>query len=68
MNQTKLNDKQMRWKNFLSQLHFHIAHVLEKLNPMAHVLSRKPIVNTVSIAYNHDLSNMIGRYAEDEDY
>ena len=27
MTQTKLSDKQMRWANFLSQFHFHIAHV-----------------------------------------
>ena len=28
MTQTKLSDKQMRWANFISQFHFHIAHIL----------------------------------------
>ena len=41
MTQTKLSDKQMRWANFLSQFHFHIAHILGKLNPVvADALSR----------------------------
>ncbi|MCO5588884.1 hypothetical protein L7F22_042845 [Adiantum nelumboides] len=30
MTQTKLSEKQMRWANFLSQFHFHIAHVAER--------------------------------------
>ena len=29
MMQTKLSDKQMRWANFLSQFHFHIARKTE---------------------------------------
>ena len=64
----KLSDKQIRWANFLSQFHFHIAHVLGKLNPVANALSRRPMVNVVFIAYNHDLASMINNYAQDEDY
>ena len=30
MTQTKLYDKQMRWKNFSSQFYFHIADMLGK--------------------------------------
>ena len=43
MTQTKLSDKQMRWANFLSQFHFHIAHVPD-------ALSRRPRINAVTIA------------------
>ena len=59
----------MKWENFLSQFHFHIAHVPEKLNPVVvDALSRRPMVNAISIAYNHDLTSMIEKYAQDEDY
>ncbi|MCO5583735.1 hypothetical protein L7F22_037649 [Adiantum nelumboides] len=68
MTQTKLSEKQMRWANFLSQFHFHIAHVAGKKNQVANALSRRPRINAVSIAYNHDLTSMIGKYAEDSDY
>ena len=49
----------MRWANFLSQYDFHIAHVARKQNKAANTLSRRPRVNTVSIACNHDLTSMI---------
>ena len=68
MTQTKLSEKQMRWANFLSQFHFHIAHVSGKQNLVADALSRRPRVNAVSIAYHHDLTSMIEKYAEDSDY
>ena len=58
----------MRWANFLSQHHFHIAHVAGKQNKVADALSRRPRVNAISIAYNHDLTSMINKYAEDSDY
>ncbi|MCO5612729.1 hypothetical protein L7F22_066998 [Adiantum nelumboides] len=68
MTLTKLSEKQMRWANFLSQFHFHIAHVAGKKNQVADALSRRPRANAVSIAYNHDLTSMIDKYAEDSDY
>ena len=68
MTQAKLSEKQTRWENFLSQFHFHIAHVPGKLHPVADALSRRPMVNAISIAYNHDLTSMINKYAQDEDY
>ena len=66
MTQTKLSKKKMRWENFLSQFHFHIAHIHGKINPVADALSRRPMVNATSIAYNHDLISMINKYAQDE--
>ena len=68
MTQTKLLEKQMRWANFLSQFHFHFAHILGKQNPLADALSRRPRVNAVSVAYNHDLVSMIDKYANDNDF
>ena len=68
MTQTKLSEKQMRWANFLSQFHFQFAHVPGKLNPVADALSRRPRVNAVSIAFNHDLADMIEQYSGDEDF
>ena len=68
MTQTKLNDKQMRWANFLSQFHFHIAHVPGKINPVADALSRRPTVNVISIAQHHDFTSMREVYASDEDF
>ena len=35
---------------------------------VADALSRRPRVNAVSIAYNHDLISMIDKYAQDSDY
>ena len=68
MTEAKILEKQMRWANFLSQFHFHIAHIPGKVNPVADALSRRPMVNAVSIAYNHDLTSMINKYAQDENY
>ena len=58
----------MRWANFLSQIHFHIEHILGKLNPIASAFSQKPIVNVVSIAYYHNFASMIEKYAQDSDF
>ena len=55
----------MRWANFLSQYHFHIAHIVRKQNKVAKALSRRARVNAVSIACNHD---MIESYAQDSNY
>ena len=64
MMQTKMSpDKQMRWINFLSQFHFHIAHILGKHNLVANALLRRPRVNVVSITYHNDLTNMVDAYA-----
>ena len=40
LTQTKLSKKQMRWANFLSQYHFHIAHIAGKQNKVADALSK----------------------------
>ena len=58
----------MRWTNFLSQLNFHIAHILGKQNLVADALSRRPMVNAISNAHHHDLIDMINEYVHDEDY
>ena len=68
MTQTKLSEKQMRWANFLLQFHFHFAHIPGKQNPVADALSRRPRVNAVSVAYNHDLTSMVDKYANDNDF
>ena len=39
MSQTKLSGKQMRWANFLSQFHFHIAHIPGKHNTVLLMVS-----------------------------
>ena len=68
MSQTKLFEKQMRWANFLSQFHFHIAHIPGKHNTVvADALSRRPRA-TVSVAYHNDLSSMVDVYAMDPDF
>ena len=48
----------MRWANFLLQFHFQFSHSAGKLNPVADALSRRPRVNAVSVAFNHDLSQI----------
>ena len=68
MTQTKLSYKQMRWANFLSQFNFHIAHISGKHNQVADALSRRPMVNAITIAHHHDLTRMIGEYVQDDDY
>ena len=68
MTQTKLFEKQMRWANFLSQFHFHIAHIGGKQNPVVDALSQWPRVNVVCIAYHQDLMSMIDDYKSDIDF
>ena len=68
MIQTKLSDKQMRWANFLSQFNFHIAHIAGKNNQVADALSRRPLVNAITIAHHNDLTAMIDDYTNDEDF
>ena len=58
----------MMWDNFLLQFPFYIAHILGKQNMIADALSRWPMVNAISIAYYHDLTSMIGKYAKDGDF
>ena len=59
MTQTKISDKKMRWANFLSQFNFHIAHIAGKHNLVADALSRRPMVNAITIAHHNDLTHMI---------
>ena len=68
MSQTKLSDKQMKWANFLSQFHFHIAHIPGKHNTVADALSCRPRENVVSVAYHNDLSSMVDAYAMDTNF
>ena len=58
----------MRWANFLLQFHFKFAHIPSKKNPMADALSWRPRVNAILVAFNHDLTDMIEHYGEDEDF
>ena len=58
----------MRWAHFLSQIHCQFAHAPSKQNLVADALSRRPQANAVSIAYHHDLTSMIEKYAMDEDF
>ena len=68
MTQTKLLEKQMRWANFLLQFYFHFARIPRKHDPVADALSRRPWVNAVSVAYNHDSTSMVDKYGEDNDF
>ena len=68
MTQTKLSEKKMRWAKFLSQFHFHIAHVPGKQNAVADALSRRPHVNAITIAHHKDLSLMVDDYKQDPDF
>ena len=68
MTQTKLSNKQMMWENFLSQFNFHISHVARKHNSVADALSRRPMVNAITIAHHNDLISMTDDYVNDEDY
>ena len=68
MTQTKLSNKQMRWANILLQFHFHIAHIVGKNNSVADALSRRPLVNVVTIAHHNYLTAMIDDYTNDEDF
>ena len=68
MTQTSFLDMQMRWANFLSQFNFHIAHIAGKHNLVADALSRRPMVNAITIAHHNDLTSKIDVYINDEDY
>ncbi|MCO5600865.1 hypothetical protein L7F22_054982 [Adiantum nelumboides] len=65
MMHTKNFDKQLRCANFLSQFHFHIAHILGKTYQVANALSRRPRCNVVSVASHNDLTSMVDEYATD---
>ena len=68
MTQTMLSEKQVRWANFLSQFHFHIAHVPGKQIVVANALSRIPQVNAITIAHHKDLSLMVKDHKQDPDF
>ena len=68
MTHTKLSNKQMRWANFLSQINFYISRIVGKNNSLADALSRRPLINTITIAHHNDLTAMIGDYINDEDF
>ena len=60
--------EKMRWENFLSHLHFYIAHVLGKQNVVADALSRRPQVNAITIAHHKDRTLMVEEYKNDNDF
>ena len=66
MTQTKISNKQMRWVNFLSQFHFHIARSSSKHNQLTDALSCRPSLNAISLAYHNDLTTMVDEYAIDD--
>ena len=68
MTQTKLSEKQMRWANFLSQFHFHIAYVPRKQNAVANALSRRSQVNAITIAHHRNITLMVEEYKNDDDF
>ncbi|MCO5562110.1 hypothetical protein L7F22_015736 [Adiantum nelumboides] len=49
-------------------LHFQLVHVAGKKNVVADALSRRPHVEAVSIAYQHELEEMRDHYSTDEDF
>ncbi|MCO5601362.1 hypothetical protein L7F22_055482 [Adiantum nelumboides] len=61
MMQTKIFDKQLRWEKFISQFHFHIAHIPSKHNQVANALPRRTPCNVVSVASHNDFTSMHGR-------
>ena len=68
MTQTKISNKQMRWVNFLSQFNLHMAHIARNDNSVTDALSRRPMVNAITIAHHNDLMTMIDDYVTNEDY
>ncbi|MCO5603506.1 hypothetical protein L7F22_057657 [Adiantum nelumboides] len=68
MTQTKISDKQIRLANFLSQFHFHIAHIPGKHNQVADALSRRPRCNAVFVASHNDLTFIVDEDATDPDF
>ena len=52
----------------MAQFNFHIAHIAGKQNSVADALSRRPMVNAITIAHHNDLTSMIDDYSNDEDY
>ena len=53
---------------FLSQFNFHIAHIARKHNSEVDALSKRPMVNAITIAHHNDLTSMIDDYINDEDF
>ena len=70
-----LSDKRMRCANFLSMFHFQIIPMPRKKNvaadalsrkPRSEVMSKKPQVNVLSIAYHSELDAMKDQYTTDD--
>ena len=66
MAQNKLSNKQMMLDNFLSHFHFQIAHTTSKKNLVVDALLRRPMVNALSIAHNHDFIIIFEEYVHGE--
>ena len=68
LTQTKLFEKHFKWANLLSMFHFQIVYVPGVQNRAADALSRRPMVNAITIAHHNNLTSMIDDYVNDEDY
>ncbi|MCO5584292.1 hypothetical protein L7F22_038216 [Adiantum nelumboides] len=64
----QLSEKQMRWANILSQLHFQIVHVQGQNNVVADALSWKPLVQAIFVIHHSSFEDMVDQYATDTEF
>ncbi|MCO5605186.1 hypothetical protein L7F22_059366 [Adiantum nelumboides] len=68
LSQKQLSEKQMRWTNILSQFHFQIVHVQGLKNVVADALSRKPLVQAISMLHPSTFEDMVDQYAKETNF
>ena len=52
----------------LKVFYFNILHISRKQNVVTNAFSRRPRVNAVSIAYNHNMVSMIDKYVVNNNF
>ncbi|MCO5590480.1 hypothetical protein L7F22_044450 [Adiantum nelumboides] len=66
LTQAKLSEKHLSWANFLSMFHFQLVHFAGKKNVVADALSRRRHAAALSIAYQHELDEILEKIGEVE--
>ena len=68
LNQPSIRERHIKWATFLQNFHFQIVYKLGNENIVAYALSRRPIINNISIAFHNNLEIMKEHCLHDNDF
>ena len=68
LSQPNISERHIKWATFLQGFHFQIIYKPRKENIVVDALSRRPIVQNISIAFHSDLELLKNDYEMDKDF